>query len=62
MLDCVGSDKVDPTLNVQEVCRQISGLRQRYSDDNGRVYTDTPDKLFDKYISLSVNLPAVAAK
>ena len=27
MLDYVGGDKIDPTLNVQEICRQITGLK-----------------------------------
>ena len=61
MLDYVGEDKIDPTLNVQEVCRRISDLKQKMSD-NERVYTDTPDELFDKYISHAVNLPNDAAK
>ena len=60
-LDYVGSDKIDPTLSVQEVCRKISDLKQVYSV-NGKVFTDTPDDIFDKYISLVVNLPDNAAK
>ena len=61
ILDYVGSDAIDPTLSVQEVCRKNSDLKQVYSV-NGKVFTDTPDEIFDKYISLVVNLPDNAAK
>ena len=60
MLDYVGSNRIDRILNVQEVCRQVSDLSQVRSN-NGKVFTDKPDKLFDKYISLAVNWPDDAA-
>ena len=56
MLDYVGNDKIDPSLNVVEVCRQISGLKQVRMVD-GRLLTDTPDELFDKFNEISVSLP-----
>ena len=61
MLDYVGSNKIDPTLNVQEVCRQISDLKQ-FRSVNDSVVTDTSDELFDKYISLAIDSPDSAAK
>ena len=61
MLYYVGEDKIDPNLNIQEVCRRLSDLKQKMND-NGRVYTDTPDELVDKYISLVVSLPNDAVK
>ena len=56
MLDYVGSDSIDISLNVQEVCRKISSLCQRYTV-RGKIVTDTPDELFDKFLVLSVSLP-----
>lgn len=47
MLDYVCHDNIDITLNVQEVCREISNAKQLSSKD-GKVYTNTPDELFDK--------------
>ena len=56
MMDYVGEATVDPSLNVQEVCRKISSLKLNYIHNNKQV-TDTPDELFNKFSSLSVNLP-----
>ena len=47
---------MDTLLSVQEVCCQISAIKQVYSL-GGKVRTDTPDELFDKFTSLSVSLP-----
>lgn len=55
MLGYIGHDKVDKSLNVQEVCRQIGTIKQVWSK-LGKVYTDTPDELYDKLTSISVSL------
>ena len=56
MLDYVGHDKIDPSLNVVEVCRKISELKQVQSV-NGRLTMDNLDKLFDRFNDISVSLP-----
>ena len=56
MLDYVGHDKIDPALNVVEICRQINGLKQ-VQCFNGRLHKNTPDKLFDQFNEISVILP-----
>ena len=56
MLDYVGNDKVDPSLNVVEVCRQISEVKQMRMID-GKLQTATPDELFDEFSEISVSLP-----
>ena len=48
MWDYVGNDTVDTTLNVQEVCRKISTVKQVWNI-GWKVYTDTPDELYDKF-------------
>ena len=55
MLDYVGNDKVDPSLNVVEVCRQISNVNQTRMV-NGKLHTATPDELFDEFSEISVSL------
>jgi hypothetical protein len=55
--DYVGSDNVDTSLNVQEVSRKITSLRQAWKDTQGRAQMDTPDELFNKYLQLSASLP-----
>ena len=57
MLNYVGTTTIDPSLNVQEVCRKISSLRQQYTVRGRGVTTDTPDELFDKFLVLCVSLP-----
>ena len=56
MLDYVGHDKIDPSLNVVEVCRKISELKKIQSV-NGGLITDTPEELFDQFNEISVSLP-----
>ena len=56
MLDYVGHDKIDPSLNVVEVYRKISELNQVQSV-NGRLITDNPEELFDRFNEISVSLP-----
>ena len=53
----VGHDSVDNSLSTQDVCRQISSLKQDYKDNHGRLLHDTPDNLFNKFLQLSSNLP-----
>ena len=59
--DYVGEDNVDPGLNVVEVCRQISSLRQVWNSGS-TIHTDTPDELYDKFTRLTVSLPPDATK
>ena len=56
MLDYVGNDIVDPSLNVVEVCRQISDVKQTRMV-NGKFHTATPDELFNEFSEISVSLP-----
>ena len=53
--DYVGHDQVDTTLNIQAICRIISTIK-RVWNIGGRVYTDTPDKLYDKFTHLFVGI------
>ena len=48
MLDYVGYEKVDISLNVQEICRKIGAINQVWNA-GGRATTDTPDELFDEF-------------
>jgi len=52
----VGNDKIDASLHVQEVCRQINTIKQVYHS-GGRSRTDTPDELFDRFSHESISLP-----
>ena len=60
MLDFVGHDKINPSLNLFEVCRKISELKQVQSV-NGRLITDIPEELFDRFNEISVSLPENAS-
>ena len=53
----VGSSNIDKNTNVQEVCREISGLRQEWKDKHGKLIVDDPEDLFTKFLSLAGNLP-----
>ena len=55
-LNYVGHGMIDTSLNVQDVCHQISSIKQVRSN-GGKVRADTPDELFDKFNILSVSLP-----
>ena len=52
MLDYVGHDQVDTLLNVQEICRKISFIKQVWNT-GCRLLTDTPYELFDKFTRLT---------
>ena len=56
MLNYIGHDKVDPYLNVVEVCHKISEVKQ-VRLINGRLTTYTPDELFDQYSEIPISLP-----
>ena len=56
MIDYVGNDKVDPTLHVQDVCKQLSLTKQIYTC-RGKNIELTPDEMFDRFCALSVSLP-----
>ena len=55
MLDYVDNGKVGPSLNVVEVCCQISEVKQMRMVDE-KLYTATPDELFDEFSEISVSL------
>ena len=55
ILDYVGSNKVDPSLNAVVVCRQISEVKQMRMVD-GKLHTATPEGLFIEYSEISVSL------
>ena len=52
----VVNDAVDPTLNVQDACRKSITLKQVWNV-GGRVCTDTPDELYEKFSRFFVCLP-----
>ena len=56
-MDYVRTDTTDTTLYVQDVCNDISQLRQVCNDGKGRTFTDTPEDLYQKYLNHSVSLP-----
>ena len=56
-MDYVGTDTADTTFYVQEVCNDISLLRQVWKYGKGRTFTDTPDDLYQKYFNHSVSIP-----
>ena len=58
-LNYVGNEKTDASLHVQEVCHQISAIKQVYHS-GWRTHTDTSDELFDKFSHESVSLPNAA--
>ena len=47
---------MDTSLNIQEVCCQVSAIKHVHIY-GGKLRTDTPDELFDKFTSLSGSLP-----
>ena len=55
-LNYVGHDKVDVSLNTQEICSKVSNLCQVYTLGRQN-HTDTPEVLFNKFNQLSVGLP-----
>lgn len=57
MLDYVGYNKVDTSLNVHDVCCQILTVKERYIISQGNIVTDTPDEIIDKSSALSDSLP-----
>ena len=56
MLNYVGNEKFDLSLNVVEVCRQISEVKQVRMVD-GKLHTATIDEHFDQFSEISVSLP-----
>ena len=60
MLNYVDYTKVDVDLNTLDICSQISDVRQVYNQ-NGRMYHDTLDELFDRFSTLAVSLPVKAS-
>ena len=61
VLDYVGHTKVDVGLNTLNVCSQISDVKHVYNQ-NGRMYHDTPDEIFDRFSTLAVSLPVKASR
>ena len=55
-LGYLGHEKVDKSLNIHEVCRQIGTIKNFWSKA-GKVYNDTPDELYDTFTSIPVGLP-----
>lgn len=55
--DYVGSDTVDSALNIQEISRKITSLKQTWKDKSGKIRTDSPDDLFNKFLQVSYSLP-----
>ena len=53
----VGSSNIDKNTSAQEVCREISDLRQEWKDKHGKLIVDDPEELFTKFLSLAGNLP-----
>ena len=52
----VGENITDKSLNTQEVFQRTSSIRKVYNY-NGKMYTDTPEQLFNKFNSLSTSSP-----
>ena len=42
--------------NAQEVCREISDLRQEWKDKHGKIIVDYPEELFTNFLSLAGSL------
>ena len=53
--DYVGHDKVDTTLNVQDVYRKISTVKQVWNI-GGKMCNDKADELYDKFTHFFVGL------
>ena len=56
-MDYVGTDTTDTTFYVQEVCNEISQLRQVWKDGKIRTFKDISENLYTKYLNHSVSLP-----
>ena len=56
ILNNVGHGKVEPYLNVVELCHQISEVK-RVRMVEGKLQTATPDELFDQFSEILVSLP-----
>ena len=56
----MGSNEIDSSLNVAEVCLQISEVKQ-VCLSNGQLITDTPAELFERFSSIAVSLPDKAS-
>ena len=52
----VGNSNIDKNASAQEVCREISVLRQEWKDKHVKLIIDDPDELFTKLLSLIGNL------
>ena len=53
----VGSSNIDKNTSAQEVCREISNLRQEWKDKHGKLIVDDYQELYTKLLSLAGNLP-----
>ena len=53
----VGGSNIDKNTSAQEVCREISDLRQEWKDKHGNLIVDDPEELFTNFLSLAGNLP-----
>ena len=56
----VWNAKVDKTTSMMELCQEISSLRQEYRDNHAKMITNTPEKLFTKFLALAGSLPDCA--
>ena len=56
-LDYVGSIVINSNHATQDVCKEISKLKQEVTQRNGRKVTLTPDELFDKFLYFIPELP-----
>ena len=56
----LGHDIVDNSLSTQDVCHQVSDLKQEWRYRNGRIVREIPDDLFNKFLLLPSSLPESA--
>ena len=56
-MDYVGNDTANTTFYIQEVCNEMSQLRQVKKDGKGRTFMDNPEDFYQKYLNHSVSLP-----
>ena len=56
----VRHDSLDNSLSVQDLCRQISEIKQEQKYKNGKLMQGSPDEMFDKFLQLSRSLPESA--
>ena len=52
----VGKSNIGKNTSAQEVCREISDLRQELKDKYGKLIVDYPEELFTEFLSLAGNL------